>query len=300
VKLKVALLSFVVVLIALPLLGGPFRQRLADRRAADLLEDDALGAPQIPSNVRVMSDVAYGNDSAQRLDVYIPAGAKDATVVFMVHGGGWKRGDKAMKGVVENKLAHWSKQGAIFVSANYRMLPTDVLTQADDVARAIAFAQKNAAAWGGDPKKFVLMGHSAGAHLIALITSSQEIVSRNGMQRWLATVVLDSAALDVPAIMTRRHFDLYDAPFGTDPQFWRAASPIHQLTKPVAPVLVVCSSRRKDATAQAQAYVAKARSLGMTADVLSVDLSHGEINKNLGAPSAYTKDVDAFLRRVMR
>lgn len=295
-KRKCLLLSFVIASLALPSFGGPLRQRLAERRA-ELLEDDAAGAPRIPANVRVLHDLAYGTDSAQRLDVYIPAEAKDATVIVMVHGGGWKRGDKAMQGVVENKVAHWSAQGAIFVSANYRMLPANVLTQADDVARAISFAQKNAAAWGGDPRKFVLMGHSAGAHLIALITSAPEIASRNNVQRWLATVLLDSAALDVPAIMERRHFPLYDEPFGSDPKFWRATSPIHQLTKATAPVLLVCSSRRNDATTQARAYASKAESLGMTAVVLPVDLSHAEINKELGAPSSYTKDVDAFLRK---
>ncbi|HEX2833442.1 MAG TPA: alpha/beta hydrolase [Thermoanaerobaculia bacterium] len=294
-KLKSLVLSIVIALLAWPSFGGPLRQRFAARRAA--LEDDVAGTPRIPANVRVLHDVAYGTDSAQRLDVYIPANAKDATVIFMVHGGGWKRGDKAMKGVVEQKVAHWSAQGAIFVSANYRMLPTDVFTQADDVARAIAFAQKNAAAWGGDREKFVLMGHSAGAHLVALLTSASELASRHDVQRWLATVLLDSAALDVPAIMERRHFDLYDEPFGDDPKFWRAVSPMHQLTKATAPVLVVCSSRRNDSTTQARAYAAKATALGMTAVVLPVDLSHGEINKELGAPSRYTNDVDAFLRK---
>ena len=63
--------------------------------------------------------------------------------------------------------------GIIFVSVDYRMLPQqDALAQADDVARALAFAQSRARSWGGDPGKFILMGHSAGAHLVALLAAA--------------------------------------------------------------------------------------------------------------------------------
>src|SRR5205085_12599850 len=107
----------------------------------------------VPDNVRVIRDVAYGTDPLQKLDVYIPPNAKNAPVIFMVHGGGWNRGDKSSKTVVENKLAHFASRGFLFISVNNRLLPTDPIQQAKDVARALAFAQSKAAAWGGDPAK---------------------------------------------------------------------------------------------------------------------------------------------------
>ena len=89
---------------------------------------------------RVERDIAYGADPAQRYDVYLPAHAKpNAPILFMVHGGGWRRGDKAYANVVEHKAAHWLSKGYVFVSANNRLLPqADPLQQARDVAAAVA------------------------------------------------------------------------------------------------------------------------------------------------------------------
>uniref|UniRef100_UPI0039B64623 alpha/beta hydrolase n=1 Tax=Vibrio vulnificus TaxID=672 RepID=UPI0039B64623 len=89
----------------------------------------------LPAGSRVLRDQPYGPDPAQRMDVFIPPGARSAPVILMVHGGGWRRGDKAHGRVVDNKVAHWLPAGAIVVSVNYRMLPeADVPTQRDDVA----------------------------------------------------------------------------------------------------------------------------------------------------------------------
>src|SRR5215510_763085 len=112
----------------------------------------SCAAAEVPAGVTVQKNVAYGADLEQRFDVYLPAHPDHAPILFMVHGGGWRRGDKDNPGVIENKVAHWVPQGVIFVSVNYRMLPeADPLTQADDVALALAKVQDLAAGWGGDP-----------------------------------------------------------------------------------------------------------------------------------------------------
>jgi len=122
------------------------------------------------AQARVLRDLPYGGDAAQTLDVYLPDAAKDAPVIVMVHGGGWRTGDKASNTVWQNKAAHWLPRGSVFVSLNTRLLPeADPLTQAGDVARALGFVQGHAKDWGGDPDQVVLMGHSAGAHLVALL-----------------------------------------------------------------------------------------------------------------------------------
>ncbi|HUA79430.1 MAG TPA: alpha/beta hydrolase, partial [Dyella sp.] len=160
----------------------------------------------LPTDTQVVRDVSYGNSPQQRFDVYAPPHADHAPVIFMVHGGAWAFGEKTARGVVQNKVARWVSRGFIFVSVDYRMLPqASPLTQAEDVAQALAYAQQHIAQWGGDPDAFVVMGHSAGAHLVALISTDTSIGKRHGVAPWLGTVSLDSAALNVVATMQARH-----------------------------------------------------------------------------------------------
>ena len=245
-----------------------------------------------------LETVSYGSDPNQRFDVYVGARTQDAPVIFMVHGGGWKRGDKGMSGVVDNKFERWGSRGIVFISTNYRLLPAaDPYAQAEDIARALAKAQKEAKRWGADPRRFVLMGHSAGAHLVALLAASPDMLQKYGAQPPVATVSLDSGTLNVVDTMENRHFELHDAAFGKDRKFWIKTSPWHALKQKPAPLLSVCSTRRADACPQAEALADKIRSLGGVGEVLRQDLAHSEINKNLGLPGAYTDAVEGFLRK---
>jgi len=260
-------------------------------------EDGPQGGPiKLPPGVVHLEGVSYGSAPAQRFDVYRPKSAKNAPVIFMVHGGGWRHGSKTAKAVVQNKVAHWVGKGFVLISTDYRLLPdADPLEQARDVAQALTTAQAKASTWGGDAHQFVLMGHSAGAHLVALINASPVIATGLGAKPWLGTVALDSAALNVVSVMEDKHLRLYDRAFGTDPGFWQATSPWHQLTKGSAPLLAVCSSHRSDSCPQAEQYRDKALSLGSRTSVLPQDMSHGEINERLGMAGSYTEAVDAFL-----
>src|SRR5262249_13483654 len=159
--------------------------------------------------------------------------------------------------------------------------------QADDVARALAAVQKAAPGWGGDPDRVILMGHSAGAHLVSLLNADPARAAALGAKPWLGTVSLDSGALDVPAIMEHKHFELYDSAFGKDPVLWKAASPVDHLTKDGPPWLGVCSSLRATSCGANQIYAAKAKSLGLRAETLGEALHHGEINRELGKPTGY-------------
>lgn len=273
--------------------AGPLRDRWRQRAA----QGDDGGAAALPAGIRVIRDVAYGSDPRQRMDVYAPAVARGAPVIFMVHGGGWARGDKTMRTVIEHKVARWVPRGFLLVSIDYRMLPdTKPLDQAEDVARALAEAQRQAASWGGDGLRFILMGHSAGAHLVSLLEAAPAIAERQGAAPWLGAVSLDSAAYDIAAIMRGPHMRLYDAAFGSDPQDWAAASPLVRLDGRGAPFLAVCSTRREESCPQAERFVAKAKSFGTQAAVIGEDLSHREINDLLGSDPRYTADVEAFMR----
>jgi acetyl esterase/lipase len=254
--------------------------------------------PELPEHAQVRRDLSYGADPAQALDVYtMPGASAPRPLIVMVHGGGWRRGDKDNRGVVQAKVAYWLPRGYLFVSVNYRMLPGQgVDGQADDVARALAFVQSHARVWGGDPSRLTLRGHSAGAHQVALLSADPARAERQGARRWSATVALDSAALDVVAIMQRRHLGLYDQAFGSDPRQWQALSPLQQLRADAVPVLAVCSTLRPDQPCeQARAYTARAKSLGVEGAVLPQELDHGEVNSELGAEENYTAEVDRFM-----
>ena len=262
----------------------------------------AVAALLLPAVALALSptqaDIPYGPDKQQRLDVYAPAGAMHAPVIVMVHGGGWRIGDKAHGGVTGSKAEHYLARGYMFVSINYRMEnAVTPLDEAADVAQALDYVRRHAQSWGGDASHLVLMGHSAGAHLVALLSADP---AHANLAPWRATVVLDSAALDVPRVMQARHMGLYDDAFGKDEALWTAASPYHQLTRGAVPMLLVCSSRRLDSCPQATAFAAKAKEIGAEAATLPEDLSHMEINRSLGETGAYTNAVDQFIDGKMR
>jgi len=267
---------------------GRFGERLGARR---------LAPATVPAGVKALHDISYGEDAHQRLDVYVPAsGTAHAPVLLMVHGGGWKRGDKDMNSVVTQKVARWVPRGIVFVSIDYRMLPdADPSVQVQDVARALAYVQRHAATWGGDADRVVLMGHSAGAHLVALLEASPSWATDAGAGPWLGAVFLDSGALDVPALMQAPHLPLYDTAFGNDPAFWRAVSPQQQLAPRRPPLLAVCSTQRMRSCQQSSAFVDAANANGTRAELLREDLSHLEINNTLGNDGTYTDTVERFL-----
>lgn len=252
-----------------------------------------------PAGARIQHDIPYGSDPAQRLDLYRLARTERAPILVMVHGGSWQHGDKALPSVVVNKVNHWLIEGFIMVSLNYRLAPrANPLHQADDVARALAYVQQHAPEWGGDPKRIVLMGHSAGAHLVALVAAAPEITRRAGVKPWLGTVALDSTVYNVVTLMERRHLELYDHAFGDDQAPWRAASPTLRLETAPAPMLLVCSSRRADSCAMAREFARQAHTMGGRVTTLEVDMTHREINALLGDRGAYTEAVDQFMHTI--
>ncbi|WP_269759328.1 alpha/beta hydrolase [Variovorax sp. E3] len=254
-------------------------------------------------DVRRLPDVPYGPDAMQRMDVYTPPNARGAPVLVMVHGGAWMFGKKDAASVVDLKVDHWVRaQGYVLVSVGYRFVPqVDVMQQARDVARAVASVQANAASWGGDAGRLVLMGHSAGAHLVALLSASPDIAQQQGARPWLGAIALDSAALDTTGLMRRQHLPFYDRVFGADPAFWRSVSPTDTLAPGAPPMLLVCSTQRRDGSCtQANQFAARVSAGGGRAEVLPEDLSHAQINAELGLPGAYTSAVDAFIASVGR
>ena len=112
--------------------------------------------------------LAYGEGPRQKLDVYKPRHAAKAPVVVFFYGGSWQRGSRDIYPFVGASLA---AQGVVTVVPDYSIFPPARFpTFVEDAARAVRFARTGAAQWGGDPSRLVLMGHSAGAYIAAMLS----------------------------------------------------------------------------------------------------------------------------------
>jgi acetyl esterase/lipase len=125
-------------------------------------------------------EIAYGADPLQRLDFHTARARKPAPLLVFVHGGGWRQGDKRNAGA--EKVAHFLDRGFAFASVNYRLVPAaKVEDQAQDVANAVAYLVEQARELDVDASRIVLAGHSAGAHLSALVATDPHYLSRAGL-----------------------------------------------------------------------------------------------------------------------
>jgi len=130
------------------------------------------GAPQqtdLPA--KKMMNVAYGKDSAQRMDIYLPEGrSSDKTKsIILIHGGGWNAGSKSDFASYIDTFQKRLPDYAIF-NIEYRLFNGGNLfpAQENDIRSAIDFIVKNASEYGVNKEKFSLLGVSAGAHLALL------------------------------------------------------------------------------------------------------------------------------------
>lgn len=246
-------------------------------------------------------NLVYGADTANEvLDVYHSGGNPKRPIMFMVHGGGWRNGDKLMENVVKNKTQHYLPRGFTFVSVNYKLdVGTDPLNQCHSVAKALAYVQANAVLWGCSARNIIVMGHSAGAHLVNLMTAAKATYQvPNGVKPWAGTIILDSAAYDLTEIMDRPHNALYDDPWGTDPAHWEAGSPTLVLDNCPTPMLLVTSTitNPDDQDRNVGPFADLVNNTwGGYAEIMNTDLDHSDTNSLLGVLGPYTTDIDDFI-----
>jgi len=222
------------------------------------------------------------------LDIY-PAPKQAAPVVVYVHGGAWRTGDKAN---VHGKADFFTRNGYQFVSINYRLEPAPPYPgNVQDVAAAIAWVHKFIDQYGGNPDQIFLMGHSAGAHLVALAMTDQAFIKRYGLatRHIQAMALLDGASYDVAASMEHRGRDEAAVrAFGTNPEIWKRASPIAHLGggKRIPPTLVVGIGKSPVRTKWHQAFYSALKRNGHAAKYFEArGQSHGSLNKTFGQSS---------------
>lgn len=253
--------------------------------------------------------IAYGSDPLQALDLWVPEGKTRAPLVMFVHGGGWKRGSKDNAGS-RALPGHMLAQGYAYVSINYRLVPAaTVEQQAADVAAALAHLLKRADSLGIDRSRVVLTGHSAGAHLVALVGTDERYLKAAGLSFADIDGVIpnDGAAYDVAAQMAQAGpmmKETYTQAFGTDPARQKALSPTMQAAAPNAPAFLLLHVQRKDGVAQNKALAEALRRAGTAVEIGSFPgdglKGHAEINRKLGEPDyPATPVMDAWLKKVL-
>lgn len=131
------------------------------------------------SSYRKVTSIPYGNGARQQLDIYQPTVSRNGIVVVFFYGGGWSMGERAEYRFVAQTL---TQHGATVVIADYRLHPEVVFPAfMQDAAAAVAWAHRNIAQYGGDPKKIYLVGHSAGAHIVSLLALDAHYLAEQGL-----------------------------------------------------------------------------------------------------------------------
>jgi acetyl esterase/lipase len=228
-----------------------------------------------PCRVKSTLDIAYVPKAGERqkLDIFRPEGMTNRPVVMMIHGGTWMIGDKNFYGLYRDVAVSLAKDGFVVVAANYRLSPwVKHPEHVKDVARAFTWTRKHIREHGGDPDTIVLLGHSAGGHLVSLLATDptwtteadrkaiRGVVSVSGVYsipKPEEVAKLAEARLDgmlkmggrMPGPMVAlaeqagRMFNPFPLIFGNDPKTHKQASPMTHIKPGLPPFLVLYAEK---------------------------------------------------------
>ena len=295
--------------------GGGGLRRFGGRRGTGGAEAGAR------NRSRPDQTISYGSDAAQQILFFAPPapapamaarprGAPPPPIAVYIHGGGWAHGAPDM---VDAKAEFFGSQGWAFASVGYRLLPgAPVEDQARDIGAALRQLRRDAARLGYDPDRILLLGHSAGAHLTALLSADPSYAG-DAFDAVRGAILIDGACYDVPAQIAASRFmarRTYLPAFGDDPARQRALSPItHAGGRDVPDWLLLYTGARDDAQTQSRALAAAlgAASGGSAVRTQLVEVpsdaralqGHMAINQQFGTAAFVANDaVLAIMRRV--
>lgn len=179
----------------------------------------------------------YGARPRQRLDVYRPRHAAKAPVLVFFYGGSWQRGSRDLYRFVGASLA---AQGIVTVVPDYSIFPPARFPMfVEDAARAVRFTRESAAQWGSDPSRLVLMGHSAGAYIAAMLSFDPQWLGQVGLnaQTDLAAFIGLAGPYDFLPIQSRTLRTIFGGANRAETQ------PISFVTGKEAPALLITARR---------------------------------------------------------
>jgi acetyl esterase/lipase len=183
----------------------------------------------------VITDVAYGNESRQRLDLYL-SGRRPSPLFFFVHGGGWRSGDKSRYQPLGQVLSSFGYAAAL---PNHRLAPEALHpAHATDIAAALGFLQRRADDYGIRADGICLAGHSSGGHLVSLIALHPAYLADAGLARdQIGGVISISGVYDLTKYQSIGA-EYLAAAFGREPDVFRDASPVAHISPGAPPFLL--------------------------------------------------------------
>jgi arylformamidase len=243
------------------------------------------------------------------LDLYAPPRrchpSRGAPVVLWVHGGGYHRGDKANQ--VRDKVRLLTGAGYVFASVNYRLTRVGDPASAHwpdhfrDVAAAVAWTRRHIRRWGGDPRRIVVLGHSAGADIVANVTTDPRWLGerRLGLTAVRCAGPLDTAGFDKVRATDREKAQWISA-LGNAPDFERTTSATHLIRPGIGtPATLTVVRGTPNRQSIEQSFAARLREVGVPVTVIDARaLSHEQVNTRIGAPgdTVMTPALLTFLR----
>lgn len=264
-------------------------------------------------DIRTITDVPFGVDPLQQLDIYLPAKVEKALpAVVWIHGGGWREGDKR-EGV--NRIGEFApflvEHGYVAVACNYRLIPKDLHpAQVDDVQRMIRWLRFHAAEYHIDPERIGVVGISAGGHLAAMLAAKTGHAKQGDELDEVSSRVQAAVSLagvhdftKSPELMTPELEDgLLKAAagdVGKVDQLRKDLSPIRYVTKDAAPLMLVIGTRDPWLPVrQAQVMGEALEKLGVATEVVLIEgAGHGIFPREVvAARDASLRWLDRFLR----
>jgi acetyl esterase/lipase len=237
---------------------------------------------------RQVMTIDYG---PSKLDIHQPAPGKSLPVLLYIHGGAWQVGSRKD---VDAKPGFFRDLGFLFVSADYRLGPLHKPDrQAADVAAAYRWVQENIAAHGGDPRRIVVMGHSAGSHLVALMALRGDLSGVAGL------ILNDIQMYDIGKYAALRgglprHFS-YLFPG----RKWADLSPATHLgTAPVPPTLITFSKMPLSRELSLD-FAARLKAAGAKVSIFDGRVyKHIDIDRKIGAEAGgISEAIAGFLKK---
>lgn len=180
---------------------------------------------------------------ANLLDIYHQKKARNQDVIVFIHGGSWRSGKKDTYWFLGRNFA---RKGKVFVAINYPLTPNAQYEKKGyDCAKALAWVKANIAKYGGNPDRVFVMGHSAGAHLAALINQDPKYFESAGIKNPIKGVILNDAfGLNIHQYMKLqintgdKYIPGFLQTFSDDEQEWKKASPFYTINNIQNPYLM--------------------------------------------------------------
>lgn len=297
------------------LVGGATMLHSADARK-DRCEERPLVCRMIKARLGEVSpaervnppgaqELRYGDDARQTISYWQARGANiRAPLVVFIHGGGWTRGDKS-NATGPAKISWLVDQGYDVASLDYRLVPSvEVGDQARDVAAAIRYLRSRASDLGFDADRIVIMGHSAGAHLAALVGTDDSYLGGD-LAAVRGVVLLDGAGYDLARQLKEAgsfEAGIYAQPFGSlSAARLTELSPTAHVEKPNAGAfMILYDAQRETAVSQSTELGEGLKKAGTIVEMMPVaNSTHIGINFDLGkAGHPETVQVAAFLSQI--